>query len=426
MTMIKKHLTKLKRFLEDKVNGAKRQGAFLYFCLKPFIKRKKTEFSKKLTQNQYKLLNHVLNRGSELTPELAKQEFIKDFPDWLAKNDSHKTKNQLIVRTDASKTGKHYGKNMPYLKKVYDYVLKAYIKSYTIYPLHISLGAKEYIAGYYFKTDDSDGDNIIFQNLLNTFIDELPSNMREEFKCHARITLDGGWGNGATMKWLSENTSKRVAVKSGGKDKVVNTKGEQFKSTKQYEDMMIDRLNNRKNGWKKFEPCHDLDGVEYYSEPLEMVTVKLTIVIVLLKFIPKKTGHKPRYLLLLSLPRPDWHAYQIVQLYKGRWPVETMFRTSKQYCDLEKVSCHFNENTSIDKELKSALEKEERLDKRKDMALERIELTIGAHFICYMVLNWYRIGCTRPSQTSLKECVCRLETHFRDMSPNTFRRLFSG
>ena len=326
----------------------------------------------------------------------------------MAQSPSNQSKYKLHARIDSSKTGYHYGKQIPELRHLYDYVKRCYAKTHEIYVLLISIGKKDYIGGFHLvKKSGKQKTNVIAQNLLQSFEKILPKSLRPQWKSHVRISLDGAWGKGKMIEWLHGNQYHKIAIKSGGVDRV-EMDGLEMRLI-EVKKSLIDLSSE--SDWLSFHPCHNLDGITNQLEKWQLVSSGLFIWILTLRFHSSKSGSKPRYLTLLSLDIDRWYAYQVVQTYKGRWSIETMFRTCKQYCDLEKISFW-----DAKKEKKRSTNE----------AIDRIELMLSLRFISYMVINWYRVAHTRWSRTGLQDVIHRWELYFDGLSAKAFQELFSG
>ena len=128
----------------------------------------------------------------------------------------------------------------------------------------------------------------------------------------------------------------------------------------------------------------------------------------------------------LSIPETDWHSHQIVKTNKGRWSIETMFRTGKQRFDWEKMGYHiktviYYPSCGVVK----ILNDDEREDSQES-AFQRIKRFLALRFMGYMAVNWYRVDCTRRSVTSLKRVVDDWQAYFASLSPKVFQNLFAG
>lgn len=427
---IKPRINNIKKSLQGQVNGIKKVGALLYLCLLPLLIPKQTSIYKRFQNYSYKALATCDLEGYEMLSAFMQPEFETDFRKWLNEDRPYQSRHPIISRIDASKLGHHYGKNIPGLKWLYDYVTRCNIKTLCIYVLLITIGDKEYIGGYVIPWSEGDekaiGSNHIAQNLLEAFCNALPTDLVGSFKKWSRISLDGDWGSGSMLAWLKGNGYHHNAVKSGGKDIVIDSCGTPYKSLREFQDMLIVMLEDSPLYWRRFNPCYHLDGILYYTEKARLKTSNLEVQVVLLKYPVKKADHKDRYLMLLSIPEHDWHCHQIVKAYKGRWSIETMFKTGKQRFDWEKIGYHIKTvihypskgvvSNPTEKEMKDSLYS----------AFQRINRYLALRFISYMAVNWYRVECTRPSQTSLAQAIGHWNNYFDDLSPKAFQNLFAG
>lgn len=322
----------------------------------------------------YKALKLFPTLAFTLLRQFALNEFESDFSLWLKKSASSKSKHRIKVRIDGTFTGKKYANKMPFIKKLYDYVNACYIKTHTLYLLVVSIGKKDFIMDFELVKDKKKGNNKIAKSMLNRLISSL--NDAPKFLHYCRLSLDGAWGNGDMLLWLSEMGFKYAVVKSGGKD-LVHYNGENI-SLKNLER----RLSTETNDFTKFNPKHRLKG-DYISVTVDLVNTNLTIRIVLRRFYSQNNGY--RYLMLLS-PCLSIYDYQIVQCYEGRWGVEDCIKANKQVTKIKEYSFHSNTD-------------------------DNIEMFISLRFCLYMVLNWYRVEYCRYSKTSLYKVAESFNLH---------------
>lgn len=417
----------IKQTLKSQVHGIKQVGALLYLCLSSLIIPKQTPMYDRIQNYSYKALASCPVEGQDLLSAFVQPAFEEDFRKWLDQEPFYKSRHPVISRIDASKLGRHYGNTIPHMKWQYDYVTKSNIKTLCIYVLLISIGDKEYIGGYTIPQLEGDtGSNLIAQDLFSAFYDALPSDLKQPFQEWGRVALDGGWGNGTMVSWLKEKGYHHVVIKSGGKDKVVDSCGHEYASLRDYEDMLISTLDDESESWRQFNSCYHLDGVWYYTEKVTLQTKNTEVQVVLLKYPAKKAHHKDRYLMLLSLPEEDWHSHQIVKAYKGRWGIETMFKTGKQRFDWEKIGYHIKKIIHYPSEGVIKERTDEEVKANQELAFQRINRYLALRFMSYMIVNWYRVEWSRPSKTSLAQVIDRWKKYFDTLSPKAIQNLFAG
>jgi hypothetical protein len=350
--------------------------------------------------------------------------FEEDLSTWIASPAYNKSRNVLIARVDSSKTGKKYGHLIPETKVLYDYVDKKKMKTHEVFVLLISIGKKDYVGGFILcRKDRVDGVNESAKKLLQEFVSGLPLNLQSEFTRHCRIALDGAWGNGTMIAWLSKTGNPNWVVKSGGKDNVRDCHGKvytlkEFSIARQTECLRLGLF-------KPLNRTH-LEGIEYYTERVQLVSQGyLEIALILVRFPATQDTHKDRYLLLITQPSYYWSPFRAIQTYKGRWQIEVMFRTCKQDYELETYSCHVKTQVYLgDKEIRIQVSEED-LSVRKEQAFSRIERHLAICFIRYMMIQWYRVADTRCKKTPLREVLLDWQTYLDKIPEKAFKRLFA-
>jgi hypothetical protein len=380
----------------------KARQSLIFTLLKPFLKRNfKSKIMKRVQQLAYKVLPDIRSQGRRLLQDFSKILFENDFRDWLSKHKSKRSRKLLIARVDDTKSGRKYGFKIPELQYLYDYVKKSKYKTHQLYVLMISIGEFDYIVDYIFEKSrkNEKGKSKIAYNMLTDFIKRLSPDLREEFGKEVRIALDGAYGNIRTIEdfVVFNNGEQKVkyslVVKSGGKQKFIIENNVEL-GLKEIKKWMI----KNKKKFKKFDKCHKLKGS--YKEVIgKSVEGNIKLKLVLCRFKKKKGGY--RYLLLLT-NRLDWHAFQVLKTYKGRWPIETMFRTLKQKLKIKKYSFH------------------------SKISSRNIEMFFGLRLILYMILNQYRVRHTRRSRTSLNSVVESFQDELSKLSDKKLLMLFSG
>ena len=285
MAMFKKmKLQTIKNCISRQVKGIKSAAALLFLAFTPLIHRKETKLLSRIRNLSNKAINRLTCSGSDLVLDMAIEQFIPDFTHWLNSSDSQRSKYPLQARVDATKTGYHYGYQMPGLARLYDYVKNMYLRTHVLYPLLISIGDKEYVCGYFLKSENSpEGDNEIVKKVFNNFLAKLPPHLRNEFKKQVKVSLDGGWGNGTALKWFFENEMFHTVTKSGGKDIIQELDGIYEGSLKSYEEHLI-YIANKNQDWREFDKCHKLGDVKYVCNDVWLKNSHLKIRILLLKF----------------------------------------------------------------------------------------------------------------------------------------------
>lgn len=368
-------------------------GALIFWVLKEFFVLEQFKSKSKILNLAYKALKKFSVKAVQLLRFYGRDAFKTEFKKWLTFSASLKSRKQINVRVDASKTGHKYGFLIPELKILYDYVSNSNIKTHEIYVLLVSIGNKDYIADFVLKKKDEKGGNRIAKSMIYNLYNSMDK-LKPDFRKYVRISLDGAFGNGDMISWLNKHKLTNTAIKSGGKDYCRYVlKDKEFRNTlKNLEQHLL-----KEGCFKEFNPCHHLSG-EYVDILVEINEVTLKAVLVRYK---RKKKNSYRSVLVLS-HNLDWHSFQIIQTYKGRWQIEVMFRTSKQHLGLEKYSFHSEDN------------------------VDNIEMHLALRFICYMWLSWYRAEHTRPSKTSLKDVILRWRRYLNELPPKSFQQLFSG
>jgi hypothetical protein len=388
------YINNTKELLTNFSLGEKSIGALLFWILKPFIEPNGSKTQARLKDLGYKVLKIFPIAGVQLLRYLGRTAFKVHFSQWLSMSHSHKSKNPITCRVDGTKSGRKYGFSIPELQLLFDHVTNSRFKTHDLYVTMISIGHKDFIVDFLIKKkDDKGGVNRIVQRMIYNLCNSMGKH-KAEFKKWVKIALDGAWGKGEILAWFTKHGFLNTVVKSGGVDLVKF----QWKGTtcsmklKKMEKFLIEQAH-----FKSFNACHHLEG-QYFELTGLLISAKVSVKIVLYRFQSKKG--KTRYLMLLSL-RQDWYSYQILKAYKGRWPIEVMFRTCKQVLKIEKYSFH-SEGT------------------------DNIEMFFALRFIGYMWLNWYRVAHTRPSITPLEKVVMRWRGYLNGLSPKAFQCLFSG
>jgi len=364
-----------------------------YEMLKPLLERStlNNSFMKQLQYMSYYVMPDIRSDGRELLQRFSRKRFEEDFRIWLSKHPSHRSKNLLLARVDDSKCGRKYGLKIPEVQYLYDYVKNTKYPTHQLYVLMISLGNMDYIVDFIFEHKDKCGTKIAYQ-MIDAFIKRLIPDLRLAFKDNVRIALDGAYGNLYSLEELIEEDYSFV-VKSGGKQKIILPDGQRM-SLKSAETWMIDNLD-----FKPLGKCHKMD-CEYASVIVMIEQSRHPIRLCLYRF-KKKRKKGFRYLLLLT-NRFDWYAFRILKTYKGRWPIETMFRTTKQKFRLKNYSYHHRTGT------------------------RNIKMHFGLCFILYMTINRYRQLYTRRSQTKLQDVILRFVNGLKELSEKSLLILFSG
>lgn len=378
--------------IQKKITGNKSIQSLLFVTFNWLCNKGVTKKSQKLKTLAYRVMMKPLRQfGVRLLRDFALSEFRKDFELWLTKSDSCKSKKRVSLRIDTTKTGKKYGKNIPELEWLYDYVNKCHINTHELFIVLVSIGKKNYIVDFVLmKKSERNGWKILTKKSIKRLLRNLFS-LRKDFIEYARVSLDGGFGNGDIIKFLSQKGFRYVAVKSGGVDKVEY----------QEEELSLKGLENKlaqDRQFKDFNSKHRLKG-EYCEVTVRLVKVDILVKIVLERF-RKKKNQKYRYRMIIS-PNLNLNAYQIIQCYALRWGIEACIKECKDKVKVTDYSYHTKDTT------------------------ENIETFIALRFIGYMIVNWYRAEHCKPSKTSFWLVAKRFEVELSKMNPKAFWNLFS-
>ncbi len=392
---------------------------------KPFLndETKKTAFIKKLQHTTYKSLSIKPMKGREVLQNYAVKKIEEKLRERQNKSASHKSINKIIAIGDDTKSGRIYGKNVSGAKYLYDYVKYSKYLTIQVYVLLISIGRHHFIVDFAFRDKDKAGCKTIF-NMLQAFIKRLDPGLRESFKEEVICALDGFYGK---LKAIEDYVCSQIAlvVKSGGNQKVIVSKddktGSEASENKSGEMKLFDNYTSKtlsltelkkclieNNDFKKINPCHKLDA-DYTEIVLQTKTKLLKLKFVLYRFKNKKRpGY--RYILLIT-NQLDWHAFRVLQAYKGRWSVETMFRTVKQKLSFKQHSFHFKSMNG---------------SPNKERAFRSFDMFFSMRFILYMILNQYRVEHTKINTTQLKTVVGGFCSELNSCNSLTLSNLFSA
>ncbi len=364
---LKDKITNLSDTLKLKINGKKSIQALIFIVFISFYSKKETKKSKALINLSYTVLRKKIRQlGYTLIRNYGLEEFKKNFTSWLTKSDSYKSKHRVKLRIDTTKTGKKYGFAIPELERLYDYVNKCHINTHELYICLISIDKKEYVLDFELvKKSNTKGDNKTAKKMIDRLIRSLGI-LSSPFIHYARVSLDGAWGNGEMLEYLSGKKFQYNAVKSGGNDLVCYQND--YISLKD-----LERALSITGKFKYFNEKHKLKG-EYCSTNVCLKKSGLTIKVVLRRFYSEKSKEY-RYLMILSV-NTELYDYKIAQCYGDRWGIEECIKECKQIVDLTKYSYHSKATT------------------------RNIELYLALKFICYMNINWYRVEYCRPALTS--------------------------
>lgn len=287
---------------------------------------------------------------------------------WEAFRSDQKSRQPIYVRIDRTLTGRKYGKNKKYL---YDSGSKSYIGSQMVEVLMVSIGSEDYIVDFLILREGFYGTDVSIRMLKKLL---LRLDGQEVFLSNARVVLDGWYGKGSYIEELCELGFKNIVVKSGGVNKVMYC-GKRYNLKTLKTELCL-------NGtFKKFNKCHGLEKCQYIEGQILLSNSNTVLKFVLLKY---SGGRHPRYLMLLT-PNLMLHAFMVTQYYMGRWAIEVMFRTVKQYCGFSKCRYH-SEKTYVQ------------------------ETYLTSCFICYMILNQLRV--LSNNKMSIKELCIHITVFF--------------
>ena len=390
---IKNKILILRTLLKSKYNGEKTIISLIWYIFKPFIKLNETKKSKKMSNLCYKALGKHPTFSKRFIRKLSLSALKFDLKAWSKYSASKKSKNKISIRIDATKGGNHYGKKIPELKKLYDYVSKSYIKSHTIYLLLVSIGKKDFIVDFYIsKSKDAIKSNKIAKHMINKMLKGL-GYYKTLMLNYGRLSMDGGWGNVTMIIWLSKMGFRYNSIKSSGTTKVIYKHNHY--TLKGLEEYLLSR-----SWFKAFNKAHKLKG-KYFSANVLLEDSLMEFRIIIRRF--KVSSKNYRTLMLLSTSDKSVHDYQIAQCYECRWGIEECFKKCKsnKICNLTKYSFHSKE-------------------------ISNIEMFFALRFCTYMMLNWYQVQYCRPSITSLYKVAKRFEDFFSQMGYKRIWELFSG
>ena len=278
--LIKSKLNLLSKLIKKEIHGRKSIQSLLFLTLRWLYNKEETKKYKHLNMLSYTAIKKI---GFNLLKDLALAELTKDIALWLTKSDSQKSKIRLALRIDTTKSVKKYGKNIPELEWLYDYVNKCFINTHELFIVLASCGKKNYIVDLVLMNKSN---RIGWNNLAQSSIKELLKrigSLEGEFKRYCRFSFDGGFGNGTMLKFLSEEGFHYPVVKSGGTEKV-KYDNENI-SLKKLEDKLA--LTGH---FKEFNKKHNLEG-DYCSATVELVNHDILVRAVLRRF-KKKKGKK--------------------------------------------------------------------------------------------------------------------------------------
>jgi hypothetical protein len=218
---LKEKITKISEILNKKTKGKKIISSLLFTIFSCLFTMKETGNSKKQRNLAYKSLKIFPGFAIKLLRRFALKEFLNEYKIWETKSDTYKSKHKVKARIDGTKSGKKYGKMIPELERLWDYVNQCYIKTHEIYLFLVSIGHKDYIVDFLLvKKEKRDGWNKTAKRMINRQLKSL-GYLKKSFLHYCRLSLDGAWGNGDMLKYLKEKAFKYVSIKSGGKDIVV-------------------------------------------------------------------------------------------------------------------------------------------------------------------------------------------------------------
>ena len=376
------------------------QAIFLEM-LKPLLyNRKRSKLLAKVQYLAYKIFSDMRSDGENLVRKAGKYLFEDEFRRWISKHPSNRALNQLIIRVDDTKSGRKYGFKIPELQYLYDYVNKCSYSTHKVFVLMVSIGSYDFIVDFKFKKSEVNGSKIAFE-MISEFINHLSKDLREIFEKEVKIALDGAYGNLVSLEDFLNYKKNNVefgklafVVKSGGKQKVKLPNGLVL-SLKEVERFIIEN-----HLFKSFSLCHCFgESVSYAEQIATIIDKPYKLKLVLCRF-PSRTKDF-RYLLLLT-NRLDWHAFRVLRTYKGRWPIETMFRTIKQKLEFEKYSFHTK------------------------FTSKNIGMHFGICFVMYMFINQFRIKHTRPKKTSLARVIETFQLELDKLSDKALLEIFLG
>ena len=388
---ISKYITTL---FESQGLTQKKVLALMFWMYFPFLELKDTPSWERHRNYGYKVMADPPFKGCELLSYVSINLFIERFTEWLKKSNSRKSEKPIELIADFTKTGNKYGHRIPLLYNLYDYVHQCYINTHQICPLVICLGEEEFVIDYeLWDPTNRKGNNQIVQEMIERLLEYLGSyqdgSLCLSFLHWARLTLDGGWGNGNMLNWAFKKGFNFIVFKSGGKDVVeFYWRGKRYTRTlKELESFLA---NSKFTTWRPFNKTHNLPGVYTYLN-VRLIKQNIWIKLLLICF-----AHG--YLMLLT-PNLNLQANRILKTYKRRWPIEVLIRTAKQECGLERYSFHSPDTNNI-------------------------ELFIGMRLLLENMIHNYRIKYTKRSKTTLKDVIIGLNKEFSKMRPNTFQKLF--
>ena len=426
----------IKAFLQSQLDPpADTLAAILFWAFRPFLEHRFSKQREKLKTYGYKVLDRFPKAGLQLLKMFILPIFQAQFRIWLAKGIAYHSNFPVQLWIDGTLLGDHYGCLIPEIKYLFDYVKKRYSKTHSLYFLVASIHSKIFILDFRFYSKKTKlGTNGLAIKMIDELVASLDVDLRESFLKESRLAMDGSWGNHTMLQYLSNKGFRRIALKSGGSDLLIDNFGEEMKLY-EWQDMMLIGHDYEEFSFRPILDQYDLPGVSYIREVVRLKKTGQSAQLFLVQFLTE--NHPPRYLTLISLDISDWHAHQVIKTYLARWGVEVVIRTGKQNFDWGKMHFHIkwepeetewqNDETSKPiTEPESFLDMEKGKVKRERRAMNRMEVCFGLHCMSLMVVNWYRIDCTRPTKTPYKEVLRRWQSSFDDLSPNAFGRLFSG
>jgi len=379
---------KLSELIKKEIHGRKSIQSLMFLTICWLYNKEETKKYKRLKILVYRPLKRI---SVKLLVDFALSEFKEDFSLWLNKSDSQKSKISVAMRIDTTKSGKKYGKDIPGLEWLYDYVNRCYIKTHEIFLVLISIGKKNYIVDFVLlKKSRRHGWNNLAQKSINKLLKRLGC-LEGGFKRYCRLSFDGGFGNGTMMKYLLEQGFQYSVVKSGGKELVqYNDKVFTFKRLEEYLALT--------GNFEEFNKKHDLNGM-YCAATIKLINHDILVRAVLRRF-KKKKGKKYRYLLIIS-SRTDIYDFQIAKCYELRWGIEECIKECKDRVGITSYSYHTKGSS------------------------KNIENFLALRFIGYMIVNWYRVEHCRPSRTSFWRTADRIERELSNMSYKALWDMFS-